>query len=297
MGINDNSTMNKNEQAVNYKSIAIGAFGIVFGIVAFIAGNVLGAAYSVNWKEAALLSVIITIMGLICWLFVSVILWNVYRVKIKDMIELKKSDKESICDKINSICCYRQAFKDADIEIDIDPETQKRTRIHPAKEVEDLELGVLEEEWTDIWIFSENLSTELRNGHAEPILINNCTKGIKYSMFYLESENNYNETYERTQQITNSLKSWAQKNIKFYALKTEQGYIGLNTLPLLCGSIMFSNSRDVRDDSCYFKCGFLSLRKDLQHRPVYYKMPKCMLEQYATYFKKIVKKETEEVML
>ena len=87
----------------------------------------------------------------------------------------------------------------------------------------------------------------------------------------------------------NSLSTVGKKHVSFIPIDVKSGYIGQRTLPLLCGSILFSHEKG-KDGLPDFTEGYLSIRKDNNDdTPIYYKMPRCMLHQYADFFKDIQK--------
>lgn len=152
--------------------------------------------------------------------------------------------------------------------------------------------------WKNVWIFSENLATEVdSNGEIEPVPLLNINNGVKYTEFYLNNDNETNAIQNRIDNMLKSINYTATENLQFIPLNTEMGYIGRNTLPLLCGSILFSVNDEKNGEMPYFTEGYLSMRKSLDDKPIYYKMPRCMLSEYANYFKEIVVKngkKTEE---
>lgn len=282
---NNRGTNHKKEHNKEYnKALAVGIISIALGIIVFLLGNILGAIYSVTWIEATIIGLIIVGFGVISWVIVAVIVWYLVENGCGILKNLNVEDERSICNITNLLCCYYEALEKIDSDlVDIDPIIQEKERVHSAKEINTLESAG---GWKYIWIFSEDLATEVDNGRAELVLINNCNNGTQYKMFYLDTEDKRSEINERKENILNSLSSRGKKNVIFCPIKNTGGYIGCNTLPLLCGSIMFSERFD-EEMGEYFKCGYLSLRKDLNHTPVYYKMPKCMLDKYTKYFKNI----------
>ena len=272
----------------------IGALGFLLGIIVFIAGNLLSAIYSVNLIEAAIICVVIILICIVCWIATSVLIYMYLKTEETELEKIVNKNKAYYkCDKRNSLCCYKQAFEVATIEIDVDKEAIKNERIILEKEMTEIEGDTAK--WKNIWIFSETLETEILNGHAEVVLAKNCALGIKYSIFYLESLNNINELNARKQIILDSLYSTAKKNLSFQAIKTDNKYVGRNTLPLVCGVILFSQGqKDINDGTIWFQEGYLSMRKDSEHKPIYYKMTSCMLGAYSKAFKQIVKNNSDK---
>ena len=179
--------------------------------------------------------------------------------------------------------------------MEISPDLKISCRLYTMQEVYDIEHnGRNGSGWSDIWIFSEDISTELgKNNEAEPVVITNIAmKNTHYSMFYLDTEKQHSEIEIRKRKLLRSINEKKYKqNLKFFPLSVEDGYIGKNTLPLLCGSILFSNTKD-NENTPYFTEGYLSMRKNVTDAPIYYKMPRCMLRRYAEYFKNVIKNQT-----
>lgn len=86
----------------------------------------------------------------------------------------------------------------------------------------------------------------------------------------------------------NSLPVQDRSLLSFVPIDVSNGYIGNHTLPLLCGSILFSKKK--RSNNLVFAEGYLSIRKDLEDNPIYYKLPRCMLTKYVNYYKTIINK-------
>lgn len=284
-----NKSVEKKQKDKSWISLFIGLLGLLGGSVA-------SAIFSVAWYEALVIVSILIGMGVVCWCVTTLIMWG-YQSAEKKALQETKNEGNVICNIENRICCAMETLKGVTIDFKIDEQTKEHDRIYSAKELEEIELGI-NRPWSNIWIFSENLSTEIsKSGQAESVVITNIYSHMtKYSMFYINDENELNEIESRKQKLLASLRDAKdKKNLMFYPLDSKSGYIGYNTLPLLCGSILFSDKSDATDPSLpFFESGYLSMRKDMSGDVIYYKMTKCMLRQYARYFKnQFLKKENK----
>lgn len=283
----------------NYRFLIWLLGGIVGQIVVFVGGNYASALFSPNPIEALVVSGILVILGLIAWTLVTFLSWSLI-APTKGAAERKKilSDKSqshntTICDKNECICCLSKALKSSELQIEVAPDLKEKCRLFSKQEIYEKERDGSDSgnKWTNVWIFSEDLASELEsNNEAEPVVIKNITNHrTHYSMFYLDSDRHRVEIAKRKAALLDSIrKSEFKRNLSFYPLAAGVGYIGKNTLPLLCGSILFSDWND-ETGLPVFNEGYLSMRKDVKDNPIYYKMPYCMLKQYATYFKQIAK--------
>jgi hypothetical protein len=78
-----------------------------------------------------------------------------------------------------------------------------------------------------------------------------------------------------------------KEKLKFHPFAHDGDYVGKNTLPLLCGSILLSSYKNATGEP-YFEDGYLSMRLERNDAPIYYKMPLCMRREYAKFFKEVL---------
>ena len=282
---------------------------IIGPFLVFIISNYFNAIYSLSPKEALVISFIIMLMGIICWLII--------RMKLKSLfvarIEGRKIGLLSKNNKINSDICHNEesslysilvcplimGFSKYSLPLKINKAISDKFRLFDKENVYELEKkGNIDASnnntsWQDIWIFSQDLSSEIdpSTNKAEPVLVANITNyKTKYTMFYLGLENQKSIIERRKISLRENLPNEEDKKLlSFIPIDVKSGFVGKNTLPLLCGAILFSQNRG-NDEMPIFLDGYLSLRKDKMKDPIYYKMPKCMLKKYAEYFEQIYKR-------
>lgn len=299
--------MSVEQERTNQKLKSFIAFilGIVLQVIVFCFTNYFSSILSPKPTEVIVLSIVLIVFGLICWFSISLV---VYMLKVskeqltdEEMFDIVKDygqGKISICNYRPAICCLSRVFDTPGFGINISQEEKEANRLYTPFEISEIEKSTTNHSWQNIWIFSENLSTEIDiNGNIEAIPQININNGVKYIEFYLDNKNETEILETRKQAMLNSINGSAKNNLKFFPLNTEKGYIGKNTLPLLCGSIMLSSYNEPNSDMPSFSEGYLSMRKSLEDDPIYYKMPRCMLNEYANYFKEKIKTKQQEELL
>lgn len=290
----NNSQLNKEKQV--QKSWTVFILGICIQFIAFLAMNIISSVISPKLIEAVFLTIILFLFSVICWLSIalSVFALNKRKQKLgenekKNYAENYAQNKFEICKYNYGVCCLSQALGIPNIEFTFSKKEREENRLYTAMEINEIE-KYTNNDWNDIWIFSENLSTEIDSlGNIEAVPLLNINNGVNYVQFYLDNTNETEAIQGRINGMTRSIKDDAKEHLRFIPLNTEKGYIGKNTLPLLCGSILFSYRTETNGKLPYFSEGYLSMRKTLDDKPIYYKMPSCMLNEYANYFKEIYK--------
>ena len=275
----------KKDTSSNWKSLCFLILGVLGQIIIFIT----------SLFETILICIALVLSGFVCWFSIAFMLVLFESRFDKDyMDDLNSiSDEFDYCIHNNTICCLSRALNESGLNLTISPEEKEKNRLYTVSEINSTERYSDTHKWSNIWVFSENLSTEIdEEGTIEPIPQVNINKGVKYVEFYLNETSNRESIHKRVEGMTNSINKDKQDYLEFCPLNTGSGYIGKNTLPLLCGSVLLSTSTTPETEGVSFDQGYLSMRKTLKDKPIYYKMPKCMLEQYSKYFKeKYINKE------
>lgn len=288
-----------NKEKHNQRSWFIFILGICCQIVAFLLMNILSSLITPNFIEVLLLNIILILFSAICWISITLLVFISNKKKHtldknekKAFLETYAQNKFEICKYNYNICCLSKASNTSNIEFTFSKKEREENRLYTAIEISEIE-KYTNNNWCDIWIFSENLATEVDSlGNIEAVPLLNINSGVNYVEFYLNNNNNETETIQgRINGMMKSIKNSAKKHLQFFPLNTEKGYIGRNTLPLLCGSILFSSRKETNGNLPYFSEGYLSMRKTLDDKPIYYKMPSCMLSEYSNYFKEIYKQK------
>ncbi len=141
--------------------------------------------------------------------------------------------------------------------------------------------------WKYIWIFSKDLYSEIdhKTNQAESVVINNIKQNkTQYTMFYIYPTNDQ----DLDSDICKRAEILRKEKITLISFNVQDELLGEITLPLLCGSILFSKEEDDKNILLpHFSEGYLSIRYKKDDKPIYYKMPKCMLDGYYEYFKAI----------
>lgn len=293
---NNISNSERHKEKGNQKSWTIFIFGICVQFIIFLAMNSVSSIVSPRLIESVIITIILFLFSAICWITItlSVLALN-KRKKLLNKKEKKTiaedcaQNKFEICKYNYGVCCLSQALNSHNIEFTFSKKEKEENRLYTAMEINEIE-KYTNNHWHDIWIFSENLSTEVDSiGNIEAVPLLNINSGVNYVEFYLDNSNETETIQGRINSMKKSIKDDAKEHLRFIALNTEKGYIGKNTLPLLCGSILFSSRVETNGEFPYFSEGYLSMRKTLEDKPIYYKMPSCMLKEYANYFKEIYK--------
>lgn len=291
-----------NKESISYKNNSRGIItlfaGIIFQAILFVVGNLLDAVYSIDSPVLVLfLSGIIIEFGLFSWFVVRVILNGILLSGISGSrtgLEKKKieNEKVSVCSVNNSMLCpLNVGFNEYGFTLKINDSTSLKDRLFEKEYVYETEKnGNRGKAWKEIWIFSENLLSEIdvANNRAEPVLVTNITSNrTKYTIFYLSIEDQTDEIETRKNQLRDSLSARDKKSLlSFVPIDVKRGYLGRNTLPLLCGSILFCQNHQ-NNKNPMFTEGYLSIRMNNEDTPIYYSMPRCMLKKYADYFQNI----------
>ena len=238
-------------------------------------------------------------MGIVSWFIVRFILQRSLFARLKGrkqgLLKAKNENGEDIyCKDTKSLFCpFYVGLAEYGLTLKINDSTSRDDRLYDKKYVYDKEeKGKAGSPWKDIWIFSETLDSEIDNKSksAETVLVENIKNhGTHYTIFHLGIESYKNEIEERKLILSRQLSEKGKKLtdfLKFISIDVENGYLGKNTLPLLCGSILFSQNPKT-NEMPHFTEGYLSIRKNNEDDPIYYCMPRCMLEKYSEYFEKI----------
>ena len=246
-------------------------------------------------EETLFIGISVLVVGFLCWMLVSAIMSIISKKgndKRKNGISkwMEKTNLDDVrCEKNETILCplriginkYGWTRKNYD-SISEEKRLYEKGYVYDNIEPKD--------KWKEIWIFSWDLSSEIdgKTGGAESVLISNTAKKKKYTIFYLNIKSKEKEIIRNHDDLVDSLSTVGKKHVSFIPIDVKSGNIGQQTLPLLCGSILFS-SKNGNDGLPDFSEGYLSIRKDKDDTPIYYKMPRCMLQQYADFFKDIQK--------
>jgi hypothetical protein len=279
------------------KKITIALLSLIIGITIFFITNIAGNVIPTTLLQTFFLSMTSFLLVIICWFCVTLLIWIVRKY---NRINLSEEDKkESLrtagindfkpCKICNNICCLDALLKNPDMNIQISKaEIVINNLFYPIKITEIEAQG----DWKNIWIFSEDLYTEVVNqtDGLELVVVENIKKRkITYTEFYFDKDTEHHNIEDRKKNMLDSLGTDDQNKLIFVPLKHDKSYIGKNILPLFCGSILFS-SKFEKDGTPYFKEGYLSMRKDRKEKQIYYKMPRCMLREYAEFFKEKMNK-------
>ena len=274
--------------------------GLVGQIIVFVLSNYISSLYSTTLNQALIISIIIISIGFICWFVVRTIIHNLKKSEYKGLREgllrVKEETQKVICCPNNDsvLCLLNVGINDYDFVSKNDETISIEDRLYGKDHVYGIEKN---ESWDEIWIFSEDLSSEIDpfTKKAEPILVRNITVNrTKYTIFYSNIDSQRSEIESRKKALKDSLSANDKRLLSFVPIDVSRGYIGKNTLPLLCGSILFCPDKR-RGQLPVFSEGYLSIRKKYNDIPIYYKMPKCMLREYSKYFKDIKNKLKKEV--
>jgi len=258
----------------------------------FVFDKIVSVAIPVNIKETIIFCTIIVVIGLFCW-FIVIKLMKIITNAGDESCEaglskaIKEEKKVVCCDNDNSVLCSLMVG----VNMYNTPITEK-DRLYSKSYVYTIEGIGRDKPWSDIWVFSADLSTEIdsKTNGAEKVVKKNIVKNrTRYTFFYLNSNDNegirtINYNMDR---LNDSFSKRERKLLSFVPIDVSYGYIGNHTLPLLCGSILFG-IKDKRTNIPDFTEGYLSIRKDENDIPIYYKMPSCMLREYTEYYKGII---------
>lgn len=274
------------------KAVLFIALGIIGQLIVFILSNFLSAKYSPSPFEAIFISLIVIVIALFCWLVVRCIFRMLNRSANEGRITTLSKNNNSCCTKNQSLVCpLNMGFENYVLVHKYHDATSKENRLFEKDFVYKREQnGAKGKPWNDIWIFSENLSSEIdqKTKAAELVLTNNIfLNRTRYVMFYLNNDSQKDEIESRKTVLLSSLKIKQNKQLlSFCPINTKSGYLGKNTLPLLCGSILFSQNKNNNGEPIFTE-GYLSIRKNNEEEPIYYKLPRCMLREYTNYFREI----------
>lgn len=273
----------------------IPAIGYVLAALSyFVLDKLTSVLIPVTIQETIVICAIIIVIGLFCWFIVFIIMKKIpkYGNKSREIgLLMAKKEKEGVvcCDTDKSVLCSLMVGIN---EYNYAPISEK-DRLYTKTYVYGIEAkGRNNKPWSEIWIFSEDLSSEInsKNTGAESVVENNIkdNKSI-YTFFYLINDTDSKSKTTIEDNIHKLENSIPEENRRFVPIDVSYGYIGNHTLPLLCGSVLFGITR--RDNTLDFTEGYLSIRKDENDIPIYYKMPSCMLREYTRYYKEIINKK------
>jgi len=129
----------------------------------------------------------------------------------------------------------------------------------------------------EVWIFTDDLPTDILNNKYQKIIKSNIKKGIHYIIYY-------NDNLYAKDNISKFEKGLDKKNkntVPFIPLKNsdEQKMV---LLPNLLGSISFHNGEATHLEQSYF-----SLRGGNNKNHIYFNMPRCVSEEFHKYFNDI----------
>lgn len=293
--------MNGNQQQERSKGFSMVVFigGFFLQILIYFAGNYYGTYYSIGLTEVIVISLVIFAIGIACWLFARIIVKNLINSRIMgNKAGLMKLENEPNCDNFNcdqketQLCPLIVGLNEYGVILRITECTSEQDRLYEKEAVYEIEKNGLDNKpWKNIWIFSDNLLSEVDPviNKAEPVLVANIyTSGTRYTIFHLAIKDQENEINARKASIINSINGKRSNYVKFVPIDVNNGYLGKNTLPLLCGSILFSQDEIGQDGKANFIKGYLSIRKNNNDTPIYYSMPRCMLREYSNYFADIL---------
>lgn len=274
------------------KKRVVSIIGYVLAVFVFVIDKWTSTIFSFTLKEAFVICGITIVIGFLCWLLVFLLLKKVLinweegqKVGLSNV--KAKADTVVNCTRNESmLCSLCVGINEYGLDYQNDEPISEGDRLYKKDYVYEIEeKGRNNEKWIDIWIFSEDLLSEidLKKNKAESVVIDNVINNkTTYTFFYLNSKDNENVVQDNREILESSI---LEPNRLFVPIDVDNGYIGNHTLPLLCGSILFSKKK--RNNMPDFVEGYLSIRKDIKDNPIYYKMPKCMLREYANYFKEI----------
>jgi hypothetical protein len=283
--------MVKNEK--NTK-ITVGSLALIIGfLIYFIVSNSISNVTGTTPVQALFLSLALLAIAIICWLGVTVIVWIVRKHSFinrdeedkRQLLVSAKIENYQPCKINNRACCLYALLKESGIKMNISEES-----IYDLDKINKIET---DDKWKNIWIFSEDLSTEIdpKTGYIEQVVETNIARGVTYTEFCCVTETERTEIQNRENIMFKKLSQEQKGRLKIIKLQSDNNYIGKNTLPFLCGSILLS-SYDNKDGTPYFEEGYLSMRDDKDGAPIYYKMPRCMRKEYICFFK--LEKEKQE---
>lgn len=285
---------NKDENKVDrYKEIIVFGAGCLLQVIIFAIGNYAGAVFSAAPLEAITLSVIVIAIGGVCWivvrLFICKFLLIEKHIKKEACESLNNEVDETIeqCEITDDICCLKSMLTSHKFYLSIDEDIKNKFKLYDSVFVGEVEGSGI---WKNIWVFSDDLSTELvSQERAETVVLANIANSeeTKYCFFYIDGSQASPKQQEVSGRRSSMLKSLTnpddKKRMEFCPLNVQtSGYIGHSTLPLLCGSVLFSSRAE--NGFPVFDDGYLPIRNNNDEQPLYYKLPRCMLFNYAQYF-------------
>jgi hypothetical protein len=279
------------------RKLTISSLVLIISIIIFFASTIVNNIINITIIRSFILSATLFGIVFICWLCVTLIIWI---VKKYNFINIDENDKKTLllsvnindlkpCKECNNICCLDTLLKTPGIKKMQMSETDRvNNNLFYPDIIGDIEaIG----KWKDIWIFSGDLYTEIEQNKGieslETVVVENIQKrDITYTEFYCDIETERPKIEIRKKKMLNSLATTHdKKKLIFVPFQHDGKYIGKNSMPLLCGSILFSSDR--KDDGTpHFIEGYLSMRLNREDSPIYYKMPRCMLREYCDFFKR-----------
>lgn len=288
------------------KKTAVGSLTAIIGLclsfIIYLVSNVIGSAVPSTPLWSFILSVILLIIAIICWIGVSFIIWlvrkhdfiNYDENRKKKLLESEEIKDLQPCEIYNGVCCLDALLNVPGMKIEISEIDSKDHNLFYPEDIRKIEA---QDKWKYIWIFSEDLYTEVdhQTGGLESVVMENIKKikGVEYAEFYCSMKLDHADTESRIEKIKKGLNKRQRKRLNFFPFQHDGNYIGKNTVPLLCGSILFSSYKD-SDGIPSFEEGYLSMRFSRDYDPIYYKMPRCMRREYAKFFKEEKQKEEKQ---
>jgi hypothetical protein len=130
----------------------------------------------------------------------------------------------------------------------------------------------------EIWIFSHNLGTEVLGDVSQSVAAKNVENGIRYVYFHTNNVHEQNTVKKNMEIIYSGVGIEKHSLISFIPLE-EDSTDGIDIFAHIIGSIIFVAPEEKDEKTSYF-----SLRGRGTEKPIYFRLPKCMNDNYYNYF-------------
>lgn len=177
---------------------AIALAGYIGTIILFVFSNLANAKFPITVNEALIIIGIVLAISLLCWLIVYLALKGFLdsgdKSRKEGLSELKKEEEKVVgCSAGESVLCSLNfGINEYGLEYQNDEPISEKERLYKKDYVYGIEdKGRNNEPWRDIWVFSEDLTSEIdpKKNKAEDVVLDNIiNKKTRYTFFYLNSQ-------------------------------------------------------------------------------------------------------------